>query len=225
MNASTDEERVLPNGGTRSLAATSTAATGGGPRRPVLLTWQGPGEHRLDAARLVIGDRRLRAIGRVVAGPAGDAAAYYAAYELALDDAGAVSRLSVFSTTAEEERQVTLSRSGEGIWLVEHDQQGEVAQRSEFEGALDVDVQDCALFNTLPIRRLGLHQEPLTVELPVLYVELPELTVELVKQTYRTISVTDDGAVIEYAAGDFRAELTVDRDGLVLDYPGLAHRI
>lgn len=222
MNESTNEERVLPNGGTRSVAET---ATGNGQRRPVLVTWQGPGAHRLDAARLVIGERRLRAIGRVVAGPSGDAAAYFASYELALDDAGAVSRLSVFSTTAEEERQVTLSRSGEGIWLVEHDQQGEVARRSEFEGALDVDVRDCALFNTLPIRRLGLHREPQTVELPVLYVDLPELTVELVKQTYRTVSVTDDGAVIEYAAGDFRAELTVDADGLVLDYPGLATRI
>lgn len=222
MNAFSDDERVLPDGGTRSAAA---APTGNGQRRPILLTWQGPGEHRLDAARLVIGDRRLRALGRVIAGPAGDAAAHYASYELALDDAGAVSRLSVFSTTAEEERQVTLSRSGEGIWLVEHNQQGEVARRSQFDGALDVDVRDCVLFNSLPIRRLGLHRESRTVELPVLYVGLPELTVELVKQTYRTISVTDDGAVIEFASGDFTAELTVDQHGLVLDYPGLARRI
>lgn len=220
MNESTNSERVLPSGRTRSAAA---VPNGNGHRRPTLLTWQGPAEHRLESARIVLGDTRMRALGRVIAGQSGEQAAHYASYELAVDDAGAVNRLSVFSTTAEEERQVTLSRSGEGIWLVEHNQ-GE-AQRAEFDGALDVDVLDCVLFNGLPIRRFGLHLREQEVELAVVFVHLPELAIELRTQTYRTASIREGGAVIEYLDGDFRAELTVDRDGMVVDYPNLAHRI
>lgn len=221
MNASSNGELVRPVGATGS---TETSPTGVGLRRPVLLTWQGPGEHRLESARLVLGPSRMRALGRVITGPTDQRPGHYASYELAVDDSGAVNRLSVFSTTAEDENQVTLSRSGEGVWLVEHNQ-GEVAQRAEFDGALDVDVLDCVLFNALPIRRLGLHREEQEVELAIVYVELPDLTVQLHRQTYRTLSVHPDGARIEFADGDFRAELTVDSDGMVIDYPGYARRI
>lgn len=220
VNAATNGELVLPHG-TTSAAPTPT---GGTHRRPVLLTWQGPGDRRLESARLVLGASRMRALGRVIAGPTGAQPGHYASYELAVDDTGVVNRLSVFSTTAEDERQVTLSRSGEGVWLVEHNQ-GEVAQRAQFDGALDVDVLGCVLFNALPIRRFGLHRQPQDVELAVVYVSLPELTVELRKQTYRTLSLHEHGAVVEYVDGDFRTEITVDLDGLVIDYPGYARRI
>ena len=80
-------------------------------------------------------------------------------------------------------------------------------------------------FNALPIRRLGLHREPGEHELPVLFVSLPDLSVRLVHQTYRTVSVDENGAVINYLDADLGTDLTVDRDGMVVDFPARARRI
>ena len=66
--------------------------------------------------------------------------------------------------------------------------------------------------------------------LSMVFVALPSLEVCLVRQTYRTVSVGDSGpvgqgqAVVNFASESFQADLTVDADGLVLEYPGLARR-
>jgi hypothetical protein len=189
-----------------------------------MLTWRGVRSTRLESARVLLGaEGRLRASGRIVTAADGDAEAYNASFELTVDESGALSRLLLRSTTADEERQVQISRSEEGIWLVDY---GQGAQRGSFDGALDVDLEGAVLFNTLPIRRLGLHREPGEHRLPVLFVALPTLTTRLEQQTYRTLDAGPDQetAVINYRDADISADLTVDADGLVLDYPGLATR-
>jgi hypothetical protein len=80
------------------------------------------------------------------------------------------------------------------------------------------------LFNALPIRRLGLHRESGVHEVPMVYVSMPDLSVRLVRQTYRTVSVGEDRSVVNFASGDFSADLLVDADGVVIDYPGIATR-
>ena len=75
-----------------------------------------------------------------------------------------------------------------------------------------------ALYNSL-------HRKPAEYKLPVLSLTLPDLSLRLVRQTYRTVSVNDDGAVINYSEGDFDADLVVDRDGMIIDFPGRARRI
>jgi hypothetical protein len=124
--------------------------------------------------------------------------------------------------TAEEERQISVGRTEDGVWLIDH---GQGAARDEFEGAADVDVAGLVTFTALPIRRLGLHRQPGRHELPVLYVSMPDLSVRLVHQTYRTVSIDETGAVINYTVPGFSTDLTVDRDGLVIDYPGIATRV
>jgi hypothetical protein len=54
---------------------------------------------------------------------------------------------------------------------------------------------------------------------------VPDLKVLPSRQTYTHLSRSADGLRVRYASGDFRRDLTFDTDGLVLDYPGLAHRI
>ena len=100
--------------------------------------------------------------------------------------------------------------------------------RAELGGAVDVDLAYSPLFNTLPIRRLGLHREPGEHTLPMVFVTLPELEVQDVAQTYRTVSAARRGpghAVIAFSWDDFAAELAVDADGLVISYPGVATRL
>jgi uncharacterized protein len=64
--------------------------------------------------------------------------------------------------------------------------------------------------------------------LPMVYVSLPDLEVRVVEQTYRTVSVLDEGtgrAEIGFRWGDFTADLVVDADAVVTTYPGLARRL
>lgn len=187
-----------------------------------MLTWLGVGAPRLEGVRVVLGDRRMRATGALVSTATDDEPAYSVTYSLSTGDNGVVSRASVRAVNADGERQVTLNRSEEGIWLVDH---GQGAERTHFDGALDVDVAGCVLFNSIPVRRLGLHKQSGEHKLPVVYVRLPDLSVQLVRQVYRSAPVAGEPAVVSFQQDDFTADLTVDGNGLVMDYPGLARRV
>lgn len=187
-----------------------------------MLTWAGVGASRLEAVRVVAGDRGIRATGSIVAAKTEDASAFSASYSLSTDEAGMIGRLTVRITTASGERHVALSRSEEALWLVDH---GAGAARTDFDGAVDVDLAYSPLFNALPVRRLGLHRTAAEHELPMVFVHLPSLEVELTRQTYRTVSVGPEHSVVAFGSEGFDAELTVDSDGLVIDYPGLAQRL
>ncbi|MEU8821502.1 putative glycolipid-binding domain-containing protein [Actinoplanes sp. NPDC048796] len=92
-------------------------------------------------------------------------------------------------------------------------------------GAFDVDLGGSPLTNTLPVRRLGLHQARgdevgMAHRLNVAWVLLPSLEVVPADQIYTALP---DGRV-RYAGETFSADLTIDDDGFVIDYPGLAVR-
>ncbi|HEY6423694.1 MAG TPA: putative glycolipid-binding domain-containing protein [Pseudonocardiaceae bacterium] len=189
-----------------------------------MLAWAGVDGLRLEAARVVLGERGLRATGSLVSARQEGVEAYSASYSLATDELGVARRLTVRITQAQGEQHVTLTRSEEGIWLVDH---GDGAARSDFGGALDVDLAFSPLFNALPVRRLGLHRSVTQDQhdLPIVFVSLPGLEVGCVRQTYRTVSTYGTvPAVVCLSTDSFEAELTVDADGLVLEYPGLARR-
>lgn len=89
-------------------------------------------------------------------------------------------------------------------------------------GAYDVDLTGSPLTNTLPIRRLGLDKaEPgVAHRVSVAWVLLPSLEVIQADQIYTAVG---DGRV-RFANETFSADLTVDDDGFVVEYPGLAQR-
>lgn len=187
-----------------------------------MITWQGATTPYLESVRLMVSDGRLRASGRIVTAGNQDRPAFNASFDLSVARSGDVGKGLLRTITADEERQVSVGRTEDGVWLIDH---GDGTERNEFDGAADVDVAGAVTFTALPIRRLGLHREPGEHVLPVVYVSMPDLSVRLVHQTYRTVSVSDEGAVINYTVPDFNADLTVDRDGLVVDYPGIATRV
>jgi uncharacterized protein len=185
-----------------------------------MLTWQADDGHGLEGARVSFA-HGFRAQGRMVRPD------FTVSYRLVADEDGLVSRLSVTSDTAARERNLTMNRTGDGYWLLDTGG-GSGGTRAELGGAVDVDLAHSPLFNTLPIRRLGLHKESGEHTLPMAFVTLPELEVQAVHQNYRTVSVADgedNAAVIGFTWDDFQADLVVDDDGLVISYPGVATRL
>jgi hypothetical protein len=188
-----------------------------------MFTWQSGDGRAMESARVLLGANGLRALGRAVRAPL-DGPAFTSSYRLSVDDQGVLARLSVTSATEERERNLTLNRTEDGYWLLDN---GSGGGRSEFGGALDVDLAYSPLYNSLPIRRLGLHRQPGEREIPMVFVSLPALDVELVTQCYRTVTPLDEQgrAVVHFNWDDFNSDLVVDPQGLVLDYPGLATRL
>lgn len=122
--------------------------------------------------------------------------------------------------------EVVLLADGAGRWT---DGRGEPLP--ELDGCLDVDLSATPFTNTLPIRRLGLRPGE-SAELAVAYVAVPGLGVEAVRQRYGCLEVGPDGGRYRYESPPdeglpegFVAELVVDGDGLVADYPGLFRRV
>lgn len=184
---------------------------------PAVLTWRAPDASRMESVRVTINGHRVRASGRIVGSATVEQPAFSASYDLVTDDNGATTRLSLRSATAEGERHASIARDEEDYWLV--DAPGSHI-RSTFGGAKDVDVVASPLFNTLPIRRFGLQHAVEDVQVPVVYVRIPDLTVQEASLVYS--SASDGISVLSPVSS---ATLTVDKDGFVLDYPGLAERV
>ena len=188
---------------------------------PAVLTWRSPDCTRMESARVVLAGGRIKAHGRIVAAATPDHPAFCASYDLITDDSGATKRLSINVSLPDRERQLSIARDEENMWLVTG-YQGE--SRNSYDGALDVDMMLSPFFNTLPIRRLSLHQRAESVTLPVVYVYLPELTVSAAAISYNSPGPdSPDGIKLHSPVAE--TTVVVDDDGFILDYPGLAVRI
>lgn len=185
--------------------------------RPAMLTWAGDCTAMLESARVQTSHRATKVHGRLVAGRTAGYESFSVSYDLLLDERGVTRRLSMRSTVARGDRQVSLSRNGEGLWLVDH---GQGPRSSEFDGAMDVDVVLSSLFATLPIRRLRLHAEHRAETVPMVAVSLPELTVQPAHYTFRSAPTG-----VEVLSPRGSALIGVDEDGFALDNAGMTHRI
>jgi hypothetical protein len=172
----------------------------------------------MESVRVQLSGNRIKAYGRIVSAATPSTPAFGASYDLVTDESGATKRLSMTVTLAERERQLSIARDEENMWLVQ-DHTGQTS-RAAFDGALDVDVVFSPFFNSLPIRRTGLHRRKDSVTLPVVYVWLPELTVEPV-----TIGYASAASGIKLQSPVSQTTITVDDEGFPIDYPGLAARI
>ena len=185
---------------------------------PAILTWRAHDVPRMESVRVQLSGNRIKAYGRIVAAATPSHPAFSASYDLVTDEAGATKRLSLTVTLAERERQLSIARDEENMWLVQH-HTGE-SKRAAYDGALDVDVIFSPFFNALPIRRTGLYQRTDSVTCPVVYVRLPELSVDPAVISY---SSAPDGIKLHSPVAE--TTIRVDDDGFILDYPGLAERI
>jgi hypothetical protein len=94
------------------------------------------------------------------------------------------------------------------------------------DGCHDVDIRVTPFTNTLPIRRLALAPGA-SAELHVGYITVPDLSIRPVRQRYTCLARSESGGIYRYDSLDsgFRADLTVDAHGLVVEYPGIWKRV
>jgi hypothetical protein len=137
-------------------------------------------------------------------------------FRVELDDAWATRQVEVQSVSADGERRLVLSTDDDHRWR----RGGEPAP--DLDGCVDVDIAATPLTNTFPIRRLAALAVGAAVTSPVAWIDVPALAVSRVEQTYRRLGA------LRWEYGD-RAHgafvLTVDDDGLVVDYTGFATRV
>jgi hypothetical protein len=124
---------------------------------------------------------------------------------------------STVSTVGETHRVL---ESVDGRWTVDG------APRPDLDGCIDVDVAATPLTNTFPIRRLAALAVGQAVTSGVAWVDVPALGVTRVEQTYERL--VDNHGLARWRYHDplhGAFVLTVDDEGLVVDYEGFARRI
>ncbi len=179
--------------------------------------WAGLG---LEHLRLVQGDDLILADGLIIGVAEADGLPFRARYSIQCDAQWHVRELRIDMLDAAN-RRLDLMSDGAGHWA---DEAG--APLSGLVGCFDVDISATPFTNTLPIRRLALPPGA-AADVNVVYIGLPELTVTQGMQRYTCLASDSAGARyrFESRAHDFTAELPVDAQGLVKDYPGLFRRV
>ncbi len=128
-------------------------------------------------------------------------------------------RVISFSIKTTDGRTVDLRSDGRGHWRTP-----DGTPLPQFDSCIDIDLAGTPFTNTLPIRRLGLVRQSGTARLKMLYVPFDSFEPAVDGQHYTCL---EDGRLYRYEADDrsFTADLPVDEDGLVIDYPTLFQRL
>jgi hypothetical protein len=114
-----------------------------------------------------------------------------------------------------------LLTDGAGHWTT-----SDGAPLSLLDGCMDVDLSATPFSNTLPIRRIS-WQRGQSALLMMAYIELPSLRLSVDQQRYTCLEpLGAEGRFrFESLPSGFTADLSVDPDGLVVDYPSLFQRV
>jgi hypothetical protein len=146
------------------------------------------------------------------------------------------SRLVVSAMGGGWSRRLELTRRPHGKWIADVRQAGDVAlpdaggDVGALASSVDPDLGLSPLFNTMPLLRHRIHDGGSADDFLMLWISVPDLSVHASAQRYTYLeTLGPDRRLVRFAAlgesEDFEADLTFDRDGLVIDYPGIAHRI
>ncbi|HYY94813.1 MAG TPA: putative glycolipid-binding domain-containing protein [Pyrinomonadaceae bacterium] len=149
-----------------------------------------------------------------------DGAAFRAHYRILCDTRWRVRQARV-STLGGDAKSRSLTSDGEGRWTT-----GAGEHLGQLDGCLDVDISPTPFTNTLPIRRAGMREGE-SAEVVVVYIALPEIELRAARQRYTCLKRVRKGARYRYESlsSGFTADLVVDCDGLVVDYPGIFRRV
>jgi uncharacterized protein len=138
-------------------------------------------------------------------------------YLLDVPDDWITRRLEIEASGAGWRRSLVLEHDGTGHWTANGEALADVT------GALDCDLAFSPLTNLMPVRRSALHERAGSEDFVMAWVSVPDLRVYASPQRYEHVRP----GVVRYVSrdGDFRSELEVDSDGLVVRYPRLAERV
>ena len=139
-------------------------------------------------------------------------------YRLTWDKSWRLREADLVVATERSTTSLNLRTDGHGRW-----RDGGGRDIGELDGCVDIDIWPTPFTNIFPVRR-----EPLAVgerrQFRMAWVSAPDLTVRPQPQAYTRLA--DRLYLFESLdGGGFSAELPMDEDGIVLDYPGLFRRV
>lgn len=178
--------------------------------------WEGPGLEHLHIAATrddVVADGVISAVAGGVP---------FHAHYLVRADAGWRARSLTVEVSGARGRPLQLFTDGSGTWS-----DGGGNTLPDLDGCIDVDISATPFTNSMPIRRLDLRAGE-SAGVTVVHVKLPQLEVRRARQRYTCREpLGAQGGLFTYESlfGGFEADLAVDPDGLVLDYPGTFRRL
>jgi uncharacterized protein len=158
-------------------------------------------------------------------------------YELETASAFVTSRLLVTARGNGWIRSLDLGRASSGVWEETRTEDGanSLPRRraptdlGALTDALDVDLGLSPLLNTPPVLRHGLVRREGSIDFVMAWVSVPDLSVHRSPQRYTFLRIIDgERSLVRFeslADDGFRADITYDADGFVLDYPGIGTRI
>jgi len=177
--------------------------------------WEGPG---LEHLHLTQGSDGIVADGLIIG--LRDGRPFRVRYTITCDERWRMRGADLLSLRADR-REVRLRTDGSGRWTTAH---GEALP--DLAGCMEVDISATPFTNTLPIRRLALPSGA-AADVPAAYIDVADFTVTPVPQRYTRLQTRADETRYLYQGlrWNFRADVLVDDDGLVTEYPGLFRRV
>ncbi|MGA9373013.1 MAG: putative glycolipid-binding domain-containing protein [Solirubrobacterales bacterium] len=194
------------------------------------IVWTGVEEWMTEAAGVVVHESGLGGNGIQIGA---DPVPYRVGYQLNANDGFVTRAVDLASSGDGWSRRLELIHDGSGRWEVDLiDDVGEVpggpwdGTLPDLSQALDIDIENSPLTNTMPILRHG-FQRGGSGDFVMAFIRTPSLRVEASPQRYEHVRTTEGGSVVRYISrdGDFTADLELDSDGLLAHYPRLARRV
>jgi hypothetical protein len=177
-----------------------------------LLIWRGLDEWRAEATHVQIDGDRLTAQGTQL-GVAPDA--YRLDYRLLTGADFVAERLELSLLADGGLRRLVIARDPDGGWTADD------RPLPELDGALDFDVLASPVFNSTPYLRHSMGTGGEARDFVMAFVTVPELAVTPSEQRYTPLG----GRRVNYASGDFSADIQFDDDGLVGLYEDYLERV
>jgi uncharacterized protein len=182
-----------------------------------------------ELAEVDLATDRLAAIGVAIGW---DPLPYRLEYTLETGGGWITTRLDVTARGESWRRALDLRRSADGTWTIaasaggEVDLQGPGGDVEAIAAALDCDLGNAPLTNTMPVLRHDLFHRDGSIEFVMAWVAVPALVVRASVQRYTTLGDAAGGLRrIEYRSRDFVSELRFDADGICVDYPQLGRAV
>jgi hypothetical protein len=193
------------------------------------LVWSGVEEWLAEAAQVELSESGLRATGIQLGA---EPAPFRVDYRLEAPESYVTTELELTATAEGWSRHLLLTHDGSGAWRAEVSDDGNVPEGPwdgglpDLSAALDIDIENSPLTNTMPILREG-FQAGGSGDFVMAFVQMPTLRIAASPQRYEHVRAGETGSVVRYLSrdGDFTAELELDSNGLLEFYPRLARRV
>ncbi|WP_207512974.1 putative glycolipid-binding domain-containing protein [Longitalea luteola] len=174
------------------------------------ILWAGREYHSLENCLIDTGETGSEITATIVGSYQGKI--YQVTYHIKTNDHWETRFVAITSRHSNETQTIRLEGDGKGNWTLDG------KEAAQFNGCIDIDISLTPFTNTLPIRRLRLHQHQ-EEDIQVIYCDLMERRILPVRQRYRRLSATEYR--YQNIPNDFEADIVVDESGFVVDYPTL----